>query len=574
MAQTRATPPVRWGLLGLIVLIALAGGAAASTFLLPRVSEWLKRAPGKTPDRSEKPASHELVRVQGKPVYPPALRLSEEAALALGIDPKDGKTVVAAEKATRPLPLPPLEGTLAYENDNLFPVRPRFAGEVAEIQLVDKSPQELRLEEELLLKKRLKRPGSSSSGETEKLPRIEPKRPLAFGDWVRGPYRDARGRLRPGQLLAVVWSKDLGDKKAALIDALIDLRRDRQKLESLKKIWGGGAVPRASVEEAKRTVQKDLNLVNAAERILRMWKLSDGEIEELKQEAATIEEKKRDPKKETRWARVEVRAPHDGVIVEKNFNLDDWVDPVNGNPMFRVADLDTLAVWVHPYEEYLPVFQRLIDANEAQRKRAQRKQAASEDGDDEKGGAGQKGGRDDDARGDNSLPELRWKIRLASEPSAEPLEGPVLRVAPSLDPNNRTLLVMGRVLNTDRRLLVGQYVTATIEVKPKEGLVEIPTAALNEEGGQSLVFVQSPQNPLDFSVRRVQVAQRFKDRVFVRSAPDPRFRAQPPAAPGRLAGPWPVQGLRPGERVVTQGVPMLTVALRDLLAREETGPER
>ena len=31
----------------------------------------------------------------------------------------------------------------------------------------------------------------------------------------------------------------------------------------------------------------------------------------------------------------------------------------------------------------------------------------------------------------------------------------------------------------------------------------------------------------------------------------------------------PIEPLRPGERVVTQGVPMLTVALRNLLAKEK-----
>jgi membrane fusion protein, heavy metal efflux system len=554
MAHSRTTPPVRWGLLGLIVLVSVAGGAAASTFLIPRVSEWLKRPPARAPEKSGKPPSHELVRVNGKLAYPPTLRLSEEAALSLGIDPKIRGTIVEVQKALRPLPLPPLEGTLAYENDNLFPVRPRFSGEVVEMRMVRKSSQEVRFEIEAELKKRRKQPGSPSDTDTDKLPKVDPMRPLAFGDWVK-----------KGTLLAVVWSKDAGTSKAALIDALIDLRRDKQKLMDFKKL-GPGIIPRANILEAQRTVQKDLSQVNAAERTLRVAKVSDKEIAELKHEAATIEDEQRDPRKETEWARVEVRAPHDGVIVEKSTNVGDWADPVNGNPMFRIADLDILAVWVHPYEEYLPVFQKLLARNEAQRQQAESEQA-NEDG---KSPAAGKGPRKDEPAADSDSGELRWRIRLAAEPNGEPLEGPVLRVAPSLDPSNRTLLVTGRILNTDRRLLVGQYITATIEVKPAEGLVEIPTTALNEEGGQSVVFVQSKERPLDFTVRRVQVAQRFKERVFVRAEPDPRARVVPPPAPGRLAGPWPVEGLHEGERVVTQGVPMLTVALRDLLAREET----
>ncbi len=269
--------------------------------------------------------------------------------------------------------------------------------------------------------------------------------------------------------------------------------------------------------------------MNSAERTLRIWKLTDAEIQAIKDEAVRVEHTRRDPKKEKEWARVEVRAPHDGVIVDKNTNIGDWIDPVNSPPMFKVADLSTLAFWVHPLEEYLPVLQKVID------------------------------------KGDPS--RVRCKIRLHAEPPGRELEGPLLRIAPSVDPNQHTLLVMGRIGNPEGRFLVGQFLTATVYVLPAPGLVEIPTTALTEEVGQSLVFVQPDANKLEFAVRRVAVAERFKDTVFVRSQLDPNAEVQPP--PSRdLRGPWPVEPLRPGERIVTQGVPMLTMALRDSLARE------
>src|SRR5271157_5678655 len=139
--------------------------------------------------------------------------------------------------------------------------------------------------------------------------------------------------------------------KGALIDAMIDLHRDQQRLKELEKLYQEGAISAATFYDAQRTVQHDYSAANNAERTLRIWKLDDKEIADVKQEAATIDVAKRDPKKEKDWARVEVRAPHDGTIVEKNTNLGDWVDPSNGNPMFRIADLETLAVWVHPLEE-------------------------------------------------------------------------------------------------------------------------------------------------------------------------------------------------------------------------------
>jgi cobalt-zinc-cadmium efflux system membrane fusion protein len=505
MTPAPGTPPIKRGLIvaTVLVVLGLAVGVAAATGLLPRVTAWLNHSAEKgAAEKPDKPSSHELVRdPKGRPVRPPTLRLSEEAAASLGIRPD---TIVPVQAADKPRALPPLEGTLAWENDALYPVRPRFAGEVAEITRVPKGPLEQSFDLSLLSPGRYAEPDRT--------------RPLAFGD-----------RVKKGDLLAIIWSKDLGDKKAALIDALIDLRRDQAQLATRAELYEKGVISKIAYLELDRTVKKEINLVNAAERSLRTSKLTDKEIQEIKDEAAKIAESKRDPKKEADWARVEVRAPHDGVIVEKNTNLGDWVDPVNSPPMFKVADLSTLAFWVHPLEEYLPALQKVIDQGDPGR--------------------------------------VRCKIRLHADAKGRELEGPLLRIAPSVDPNQHTLLVMGRISNPEGRYLVGQFLTATVYVQPAPGLVEIPTTALNEEVGQSLVFVQPDPARLEFAVRRVAVADRFRDRVFVRSQIDPQAEVQPP--PSRdLRGPWAVEPLRPGERIVTQGVPMLTMALRDSLSRE------
>jgi cobalt-zinc-cadmium efflux system membrane fusion protein len=511
MTPAPGTPRFKRGLIAVIVLavLGLAVGVAAAAGWFPRVTEWLHRSADKgSADRHDKPPSHELVHdAKGRPVRPPTLRLSEEAALSLGVRPD---TIVEVKPADKPRALPPLEGTLAWENDALYAVRPRFAGEVSEIGLGRKSPLEQNFE--------LSLPGA------DRYRKPETTRPLAFGDPVK-----------KDDLLAIVWSKDLGDKKAALIDALIDLRRDTAKLKEWAKLYEQGVIPKVSYLELERTVRKEIGQVNAAERTLRIWRLTDAEIKAIKDEAARIEDTKRDPKKEKEWARVEVRAPHDGVIVEKNTNVGDWVDPVNSPPLFKIADLSTLAFWVHPLEEYLTDLQKVINQGDPTR--------------------------------------ARCKLRLHADPTGRELEGPLLRIAPSVDPNQHTLLVMGRIGNPGGRLLVGQFLTATVYVRPAPGLVEIPTTALNEDAGQSLVFVQPDPNKREFAVRRVEVAERFKDRVFVRSRPDPRAEFQPPPSKD-LRGPWKVEPLRPGEYVVTQGVPMLTVALRDLLAREHLAADK
>src|SRR5262249_17887412 len=157
-------------------------------------------------------------------------------------------------------------------------------------------------------------------------------RPLRFGDGVR-----------KGQLLAVVWSKDLGEKKSELVDAVSRLKLDQEILQQLKEGYSSGVTPERSLREQERNVESDLIALARAERTLRAWRLTDAEIEAIKAEAEAI---RKDPNKRGRedkdWARVEVRAPQDGTILEKNVTVGDIVD--TAADLFKIADLNRLSV--------------------------------------------------------------------------------------------------------------------------------------------------------------------------------------------------------------------------------------
>jgi hypothetical protein len=85
------------------------------------------------------------------------------------------------------------------------------------------------------------------------------------------------------------------------------------------------------------------------------------EIDAVKQEARNIiaRQGRHDPDKEKNWARVEVRAPYDGTIVEKNVTLGRMVDPAFD--LYKIANLQTMAVYVHAYEEDMRTLQQLRD---------------------------------------------------------------------------------------------------------------------------------------------------------------------------------------------------------------------
>src|SRR5262249_41733426 len=138
------------------------------------------------------------------------------------------------------------------------------------------------------------------------------KRPITTGD-----------KVSEGQLLAVVWSKDLGEKKSELVDALSQLKLDQDKLRRYREVDRIGGVPADTMAAAERSVQADRIAVSRADLTLRSWRLTDKEIEAIYKEAEQVAERVRrgqpghTKEQEKTWARVEVRAPFAGTILEK-----------------------------------------------------------------------------------------------------------------------------------------------------------------------------------------------------------------------------------------------------------------
>ena len=422
------------------------------------------------------------------------LRLAKAAVSALAVAP------VEVKRADRPRPLPPQIGTLNYDNDRLFTIRSRFPGELAEVRKV------------------LDTDGPISPTRL---------RPLRFGD-----------KVKQGDLLAVVWSQSLGQAKAALVDAICSLRLSKDTLERQSKVYQEGALSVATLKGSERQVQADSNAVLTAERSLKMWKLSNEEIQAIKDEASIIADqmKTRSSDQEKNWARVEIRVPRfndnpntELVVVEKNTCINDMVDPINSGPLFKLADTSRLQIWVHPPEEYLPLIRDRL----------------------------KKPGMD----------PLQWHIRLQSDPADTPAQVlDIIQIAPSLEPNQHCPMVLGYLNNPGGKYLIGQFVTATIYMPPDRDTVEIPTDALNEVEGQALVFVQPDAKKDEYMLRRVAVVRRFKDVTFVRSKLTPEDQQASKAEVERGRRPW--QPLLPGERVITRGVVELTAELEEQLTKE------
>ena len=412
--------------------------------------------------------------------WPDAFRLEEDAALAMKI-PQPHR--ISTDPERRQLTL---SGSLAFDPDRLGRVQPRFQGEVISI-------------------------GTSEEPATDPRGRTIKDAPLSYGN-----------RVRKGQLLAVVWSKDLGEKKSELIDWLVKLSLDEENLKHLKDLWLSGAGSEANYRQAKNTVSADLNGVARARRTLETWKVEEKEIKEIEKEAdriistRSLADLRKLKSNVDKWARVEVVAPFDGIIVEKNLAIGNMVDPTQD--LYRVADLRKLAVFANAYEED----QRLLQDMQAQLRPS----------------------------------PIPWRVHLTADPAKAPLptDG-IERIGYIVDPQQRTNLVIGKVDNKEDRLRVGQSVTALVDVPPPPGVVSIPASALVEDGADSVVFVQPDPKKLVYVMKRVVVVQRFNGQAYVRSVLDPKQKQMG------------LKELSPGEWVVASAVVELKAALEEVQAQ-------
>ena len=335
----------------------------------------------------------------------------------------------------------------------------------------------------------------------------------------KGTYRKPLGfmdHVVRGQDLAVLWSKDLGEKKSEMVDALARTRLDRQSLSRLEELYKRGATNEQSVRAAELQVELDEIAARRAERTLRSWMLTDAEIDLVVAEADRLSKREeRKPELDTNWARLEIVAPIEGTIVEKNVAIGDIVD--TNADLFKIADLTVLNVWLHAYEEDLPYLSQLPKP-------------------------------------------IHARIRLPSSPSLGDLNCTIERIGDIIDPNEHMALLIGSIQNPKGELRSGQFVTATVEIPPDQGLVEIPAKALIDDGNQSFVFVQPNPDALRYVRRRVSVARRTYDIVFVRNQITAAQQSEG------------YSELHAGERVVSSGISQLEELLQRSQSAEAAKP--
>jgi len=403
-----------WGLQGAGAALAVSLLYLAFPFLRARIAR--------------ESGGHAAEAREGPPrlVAPGTVRLEPEVLDSLGI--KTGEV----KPAERTRVLPPLLGSLTLDPEQLARVQARFPCEVISIGTTVDA-------------------GGS-------------KHPLHYGDEVKA-----------GDLLAILNCRELGEKKSELIDAWSQLQLDTETLQRTEKLFEEGVAPEARLRQVRRSVEAGKIALRRAEQTLRLWQVKDKEIQKLYEEAKRLRESgiERTAAQSVDWARVELRAPIAGTILERNVNPREIVnDP--SRDLFKIANLKHLKVWAYANQEDVPL---LMD-----------------------------------------LPRpLHWKVHLRTDASTW-VPGTVERISELVDTNQRAVLLIGSLSNDAGRLRAGQLISATIEAQPTggEAELELPTSALVEDGEESVVFVQPRPGVAEYRLCPVKVVRRFRDVVLVR----------------------------------------------------------
>jgi cobalt-zinc-cadmium efflux system membrane fusion protein len=503
---------------------------------------------------AEKPPAPASRGVEGARLVegqPHTLFVPEEVRASLGIrkGEEDLTYTVKVPTETRPLIL---YGSTALDPARLVRIRARFAP--CEVVKIGEHRNE----------------SGNPSGPTE-------FRELRPGD-----------RVKKGQELGVFFSVDVGSKKNDLLDALVQLELDQKILDNAEK--SAAALPAVFLLNAQKAVQNDRNAINRALNNLKVWNIPQDEIDALHEEAKKLSADKDawfktpegrwvrgekqgvrggevDPDKENNspWGKVTLRAPFDGIIVERNVTLHETVVDNTVN-LFQIAQVKRLLVIANAPEDDLPTLNALKDHDRS------------------------------------------WTVRTVGASAVTGIPGRIEEIGYLIDPNQHTAVIKGYIDNPDEQIRAGQYVSATVRIPPPPDVVEIPADAVVEDGKYAVVFVQAPDrarlaangwslapqgpfqaaltagpassllgvaqamsltqlptDPNHYTMRRVQVTHRLEGRVFVRSTP---LAAQEQlTADEKALGLLPRERLCPGERILRTGVGELKAALLDLESR-------
>jgi membrane fusion protein, heavy metal efflux system len=238
-------------------------------------------------------------------------------------------------------------------------------------------------------------------------------------------------RVRAGEVMAVINSRELADLKSAYLNARDHVPLAEVTFRREEDLWKKKISPEQEYLEAERALTDARIELRAAEHRLRALGFTEADLNRLPTQA------------DGTFTRYPITAPFDGSVIEKHITLGAVVK--DDTVAYVIADLRSVWVHVSVYAKDLPLVRQ-----------------------------GQ-------------------PVSIAVGDCIPDAQGSIAYVAPVVDEQTRTALARAVLPNPNGAWRPGLFVTAMIEVGATDVPLLIPKEAVQTVEGKATVFVQTPE---------------------------------------------------------------------------------
>ncbi|MFT5366153.1 MAG: cobalt-zinc-cadmium efflux system membrane fusion protein [Candidatus Latescibacterota bacterium] len=238
-------------------------------------------------------------------------------------------------------------------------------------------------------------------------------------------------RVRSGDILAVLDSRELSDLKSSFLAARERLSLAEVTFDREDRLWKDGISSEREYLAAKQMLAEMRIEARSAEQKLHALGFSDAYLTTLSDQP------------DVSYTQYEISAPFDGIVVAKHITLGENVK--DDAEIFSVADLRS--VWVA-----LTVYQK-------------------------------------------DLPHLKMgdKVHISAKEGGEVVTGLVSYISPTIDEVTRTATARIVLPNQNGQWRPGLFVTGAVEVDSKRVAMLVPKTALQNVENRICVFVQTEE---------------------------------------------------------------------------------
>lgn len=265
--------------------------------------------------------------------------------------------------------------------------------------------------------------------------RANPDRLAHIVSRVPGIVREVRknlgDRVRAGEVMAVIDSRNLADAKSRFLAARERLKLAEANFKREKRLWERKISPEKEYLRAKKELAEARIELRASEQRLHALGFSDEYLRELPEHP------------ETSFTRYEITAPFDGTVVEKHVTMGEAIK--DDTTIFVVADLSSVWINLNVYQNDIP------------------------------------------------LVHVGQEVVISTKDGVAEESGRITYISPTVDERTRTVTARVELPNPDGIWKPGLFVTGRILVDTVDVDVAVPRTALQVVEGKMSVFVKTEE---------------------------------------------------------------------------------